>query len=505
VRDTTQLGPYAVTEQLYTGGTWLGQDTYYPSNIASLGQLPVVIISHGNGHNYQWYDHIGYHLASYGYIVMSHQNNTGPGIQTASGTTLTNTDYLLGNLGSIMGGVLNGHVDKHELTWLGHSRGAEGVARAYDKIFDGTYIPTNFALSDIQLVSSIAPTDFLGAASSTAHGVNYHLWVGQADSDVNGCPSSDVTQCFHLHDRAENQRQSISLMGVGHAWFHDNGGTSWASGPCLLNEAKTHLIMTGYILPLVKYHIEGDQAAKDFLTRQYESFHPIGAPVGDPCTVVDLQFRDGVESGKFVIDDFQSNSSTAVASSGAAVTFNVQSVTEGRMDDANGDFTHNVADVWNGFTEASASDTTKGLVFQADGLGNYNLTYTMLPGDKDWTSYRDLSFRACQTTRHPLTVALLGDSSFDIELVDGSGNSSMLSILASGAGITEPYQRTGCGTGAPGWGNEFETILLPLEGFTADDANFDLSNVSKLIFRFGLAHGTQGGRYGLDDIELTKN
>ena len=41
-------------------------------------------MSHGNGHNYQWYDHIGRHLASYGYVVMSHENNTGPGSDAAS-------------------------------------------------------------------------------------------------------------------------------------------------------------------------------------------------------------------------------------------------------------------------------------------------------------------------------------------------------------------------------------------------------------------------------------
>ena len=51
----------------------------------------------------------------------------------------------------------------------------------------------------------------------------------------------------------------------------------------------------------------------------------------------------------------------------------------------------------------------------------------------------------------------------------------------------------------------FETIRLDLTGFTADDANFDLSNVDKLIFRFGPSHGSPEGRFGLDDIELTSN
>ena len=99
VHDVTLGGPLAVVETLYTGGSFLGQNTFYPATIAGMGELPLVIMSHGNGHNYQWYDHIGNHMASYGYVVMSHQNNTSPGIQTASlTTTLNNTDYFMGNL-----------------------------------------------------------------------------------------------------------------------------------------------------------------------------------------------------------------------------------------------------------------------------------------------------------------------------------------------------------------------------------------------------------------------
>ncbi|MDG1498627.1 MAG: hypothetical protein P8N31_02700 [Planctomycetota bacterium] len=507
VRDTTKPGPYAVTEAKYTFGSWKLQDTYYPTNVASLGKLPLVVISHGNGHNYQWYDHIGFHLASHGYVVMSHSNETGPGIQTASATTLDNTDVFLGNLANlpVIGNALDGHIDVSSITWLGHSRGAEGVARAYDKIVDGTYVPINFSQSDIKLVSSIAPTDFLGVNSANPHGVNYHLWVGQSDSDVSGCASSNIVQSFHLHDRAENQRQSISLMGVGHGWFHDGGGNPWATGPCLVGEADTHLIIKGYILPLVKYHIEDDYAARDFLTRQYESFHPFSAPITNPCVEVDLQFRDSIESGKFVIDDFQTNTALNLASSGASVSSDTIKYTEGRMDDSNSNFTALGTDTWNGFTMASASDTSRGAVFNANGsgTGDFHLTYNILDADKDWTSFENLSFRACQVTRNGWTIAALEDAEFEIELVDTNGNSSVISILATGAGVVEPYQRSSCGSGT-GWGNEFETFRLALEGFTADDPNFDLANVNFLRFRFGPSHGSPVGRYGLDDIELTK-
>ena len=40
VRDVAAPGPYAVTEALYSGGAYLGQDLFYPSNIGALGELP---------------------------------------------------------------------------------------------------------------------------------------------------------------------------------------------------------------------------------------------------------------------------------------------------------------------------------------------------------------------------------------------------------------------------------------------------------------------------------
>ena len=504
VRDTTLPGPYSVIEATYSGGTFFGQNTFYPANIAELGVLPLVVISHGNGHNYQWYDHIGNHLASYGFVVMSHQNNTVPGIETASTTTLTNTDAFLGNLDTIEGGVLEGHVDGNNITWMGHSRGGEGVARAYDRLFDGQFVPSNFTINDITLVSSIAPTDFLGVNSANPHGVNYHLWVGQADQDVTGCASSNIAQSFHLLDRASNQSQSISLMGVGHAWFHNGGGFAWATGPNLIGQGPTHAIVRGYVLPLIKYHMLDDYAARDFLTRQYESFSPPSVVADAPGVEVDLQFQDGVENGNYVIDDFQTNTTVDLASSGAVVSSNMLAYSEGTYDDGNTTFTNIGTDTFNGFTMGSAQDTTRGIVFTHNASQDFDLTFDIPAADQDFSNFRDLSFRACQVTRHGNTIAQLGDAEFFVELVDGNGNASLLSVFATGAGVVEPYQRTSCGTGI-GWGNEFETFRLPLEGFTVDDPAFDLTDVDKVVFRFGPNFGSSVGRYGLDDIELTSN
>jgi predicted dienelactone hydrolase len=127
-----------------------GQDLYFPTNIAAMGKLPIVVLGHGNGHNFQWYDHIGNHLASYGYVVVSHGNDTGPGSNSAASTTLGHTDAFINQAeaGAIAGGQLVGHIDARRIVWIGHSRGAEGVAIAYDRLFDATATPANYSRAD---------------------------------------------------------------------------------------------------------------------------------------------------------------------------------------------------------------------------------------------------------------------------------------------------------------------------------------------------------------------
>jgi len=519
-------GPFGVTEITYSGGTMLQQNTYYPTNIASMGQLPLVVVSHGNGHNYQWYNHLGYHLASYGYVVMSHSNNTVPGSHTAAETTLTNTDYIIGNQAAINGGVLNGHLDTSRITWIGHSRGADGVARAYDRLFQGTYTPTNFTIDDIALVSSIAPVDFGGYEGQGAvlggngngshpHDANFHLWVAAADADVHGCADNEVVFWYGLHERATRKRQSICLYGVGHGDYHDGGGSSVASGPALIGRANTHNIMRGYVLALISHHIQGDVPSRDYLWRQYESFRPVGAPTG-PNVTANMMFQDDAESGKFVIDDFQDQAYTSpnLATSGATVEVDVTAFVEGRQDDSNTNFSDMITDPFNGFLFDHFEGTgpwrtnSYGCVFEFNG-SDQTIRYDLLNADDppDLNDFAYLSFRAAQGTRHPLTTAVLGDLTFSVALEDAFGNSSSINIGAYGGGIEEPYQRNtgpGCGSGL-GWNTEYETIRIRLTDFLNNGSDIDLANVRFLTFAFGPSHGSTQGRLGLDEIELTVN
>ncbi len=502
VGDLTASGPYRVEEEIYNlGGGFKRQDLYYPENIGQLGELPLVVIGHGNGHNYQWYDHIGEHLASWGFVVMSHQNNTGPGPEAAATTTLRNTNAFLARLDTIVGGTLVGHVDSHQIVWIGHSRGGEGVVRAYRRLLEGDPLAQLYGPSDVKLVSSMAPTDFYGAGKTDPGDVTYHLWTGGADYDVNGCADCDICQTFHLHERADGARLSISLHGVGHGDFHDGGGSSVARGPCKVGRTNTHTIMRGYLLPLVKHVLEGNLACKDFLWRQWEGFHPIGAPASS-CVVVDLMYQESPAGGKFVLDDFQTNPSPNLSSSGGAVAFNVRDLVEDRLDDNNNTFNPAVADPMNGMTFNGPGDESRGIVFEWEGAPEAFLAFELPAERRDVSCYRYLSFRAAQATRDALTTAKLGDLAFSVELTDLFGRTSRIDIAAYGGGIEEPYQRSRCGTGQ-GWANEFETLRIPLRDFQANGRRLELRALTAVTFLFGSAHRNEAGRLGFDELEFT--
>ncbi len=500
VRDLTTTGPLATTSRSYSGGSFLGQLTYYPSTLASMGELPLVVISHGNGHDYTWYTYLQTHLASYGYIVMSHQNNTVPGIETASQTTLANTQYLLQNQATIGGGVFNGHIDRHRIIWIGHSRGGEGVARAYDRLFDGTFTSPQFTTADIVLVSSIAPTDFLGVNSANPHGVAHHFLYGSADGDVCGCPDSDIPQAFHVFERATGWRTSTYIHGADHNDFNCCGFEDF-DGPAgtAIGRTEAQRITKGVYLALIKHRIDGSIPAREYLFRQYERFKPIGVLAN---SVVVSQFK-APAADRFVIDDFQTNTTTATSSSGGAVTFDVANFTEGLCNDNNTSFTWSTSDPMNGMTMNSASDTNRGGIFEWTTAAPAFLEYAVVPAMQNFASKTTLSLRATQQSRHPQTTGgVLGDLTFTVTLRDANGATSSINIGAYGGGIEEPYQRTGYGTGA-GWQNEFETIRLPLAGFRTNGVTLDLANIVAVRFEFGAAFGSDRGRIGLDDVEVT--
>ncbi|MEM1182828.1 MAG: hypothetical protein AAGM22_31070, partial [Acidobacteriota bacterium] len=515
VHDTTQRGPEAVTASVYQltpevadayriPPSRRAQNLFYPTNIATLGKRPLVIIGHGVGHLFDWYDHIGNHLASYGYVVMSHDNDIFSSPATAAVTTIGHTDAFIDQVeaSAIAGGALAGLLDTDNIVWIGHSRGGEGVAIAYNLLFNGTLTPTFFERENIKLISSMLPTDFrVPGFIANPRDANYHLWSAAGDTDVSGEAFFNHVQTFHLHERATAFRQSTTVQGTGHAWFHNGPETpTWFEGPCSIGPTNdlTHDILLGHLLPLVLHYVEGVVPALDFFTRQYESFSPIGVPTGNPCVVVTHEYRNGSGVGNLMIDDFQSQPDTDTSSSAAGVTFDVENLLEGRLDDNNGDFRWTPSDPFNGATQAGTGDTSRGVVFDWTNENRF-YEWEISGANGDFSRYLFLSFRAAQGTQHPNTLAETGDLTFNVTLRDGSGITSRIGIGVAGGGVEQPYGRAG------GWYNEMETTRLRLTDFLNNGSGLALDDIVAVRLDFGPAHGSSWGRLVLDDLMLTRD
>lgn len=509
VRDLTANGPLAVTtiasydvNDPDIDDTFELERIYYPTDIATLGPRPLVVISHGNGHLYTWYDYLGAHLASWGYVVMSHQNDTGPGIETAAATTLEHTESFLAQLDAIGGGALNGRVDGNRIVWIGHSRGGEGIARAYDRLFDGSFASPNYRLNSIKLLVSIAPTDFLGTSTSDPHYVPFMLLYGSADGDVCGCPDTDVAAGFNVFERASSLRQATYIHGADHNDFNCCGYDDF-SGPSgtAIGRPETQRVAKAAILAMIHRVIEGDRSTDEFLWRHYESLRP--ASVAASTTVL-LEWRPEPATS-FALDHFQTNPDVTVSSSGGSVAFaSVNGVSESPMNDFDVYFAWKSLDPFNGSMRARASDSARGLAF--DWNAPASIAWDVPAQQRDLSDDRFISVRAAQGTRHPNTTAELGDLSFTVTLTDESGARSAVPIAAFGGGVEEPYQRSGFPIeGVAGWQNAFESIRVPVSAFRAAGRIIDLRHVSSVSLEFGAGSGSSVGRLLIDDLLIERD
>jgi len=505
VGDLLRFGPSTPQEVDYRpSGQLNDMMVYWPDDLATLGPQPVVIISHGNGHQYDWYDYLGRFLASWGYIVMSHENDTVPGTVTAAATTRQNTDRFLGDLGTIAGGALDGLVDSERIAWIGHSRGGEGVVIAYNQVFSGQQVPANYTADDIRLVSSIAPVVFESVQVSSPQDVPYHILSGSADGDVTGGVAfGGVTQYYRLFTEGTSDHLITYVHGADHNDFNccgfDDG--SWTSGGRQIDRAVAQQITRAYYLGLLEAYLRDVPELLLYQRHPTENFRPPGDAESTPIATM---LRLGEADRPLIIDDFQSEPSDTVSSSGGTVSWYADGYVEDRLDDGNATFTWMGSDPLNGFTWAEPGDggrSERGAVFgwPDDGVARH-VAFSVPAGEEDLSDDRLLSFRACQTTRHPSTLAVRDYLSFSVTLVDGTGVSSSIDFGAYG-GLTSPYPRTDDGSGA-GWANEFQTVRIPLHAFEVDGSGIDLSDITTIRFDLGTTFGTLQGRVGVDDLEV---
>lgn len=490
------------------------QRWYVPSNIAGRGQLPLILISHGAGHTFTGYDYLGLHFASFGYVVVAHANDVGgddagqAGVSSAATCTLDHANSLLALQATLQGGLLNGHLDAQRIVFVGHSRGGEGIVVGLHRLKQSLYSPTGgfplvLASTGIKLLASIAPTTVMPSSEATPGTTPFHLVYGAGDSDVSGSGLfGAASQPFRILERAAGSRGSTYVHGAGHNDFFCCGDPKF-TGPNPIGRIEAQRVAKAALLAAATHHVDGCMPCAEVLWRQYETFRPIGVA---STTVVASEFREvpGNPALRFVIDDFQSENDLEISSSGGGVGMTVSNAFEGQMRD-NPDVFYSFCgsagtEAMNGMTRVAADDVAKCLVFDHPNPGSKSLAWSL--ATTNLSSFRYLSLRACQQTRHPQTLAFMGNQTFEVMLLDAQANTSRISIGAYGGGVGEPYQRSEVPWCGPGWQNEFETIRIRLQDFRADGRSVNLSNIVAIYLLFGSAYGTPAGRIAVDDLEL---
>ncbi len=504
-RDPGHPGSYAVTTlSSYTasGATsgYTAARLWYPTAIASLGQRPLIVISHGNGHNYMWYDYLGVHLASWGYIVISHQNNTVPGIETSSTTTLQHTAAIIAQQATVAGGAINGKIDTTRIGWIGHSRGGEGIVRAYDRIFDTPSTAVGYTLSSIKMLCAIAPTDFLGVSSANPHSANFMLLYGSADGDVSGIPTNSVAWSFDLAERSTGYRNTVYVHGADHNDFN-SGTLNDFVGPAgtEIGQIEAKEIAEPSILVAMKYHLEGEIGLGEFFWRPNATLRAVDI---SSLTTVVKEWVVPTAASPIVIDNFQTQTSTTLSSSGGAVTASVVNISEAISRDTDGTFTWSTSNPHNGSVRATASDTQRMIAW--DWNSAQSMEWAIVSALRDVSNHAFVEVRVGQGSRHPNTVTLNGGASFSVVLRDGAGVEVRRSSLLQGEAVNLPYQRTGSGTGA-GWQSELRTIRLRLRDFQSGGTGLDLSNIVAVRLEVGGSAGSTTGRFLIDDLQFTKD
>jgi hypothetical protein len=429
---------------------------------------------------------------------MSHQNDTGPGPEAASSTTLLNVDFLLSNLAIVAGGALAGHVDPHRMIWIGHSRGGEGIVRAFRRLKDGQWTSPNFDWRDVSLLGAMAPTTQLPTSLTNPGVVSLALLVGGADTDVSSAPFINNSKPLSYFERAQGDRLALYVQGAGHADFHDGGGPCVCAGPALIGAGATHQVLRGYLRALVEMYAYDRVGARQLFERSYQDFRPLGIPAN---VVVANEWRDAKALGGFVVDDFEQNSAFDTSSSGAIVSYSTSDYYEGELLDFDGSLAFGLGTPMNGMVCGRRDESPHGIVFEWEPTNPGFVEFAIQPANGDVQEFAALSLRASQGTRHPQTDQLDAPLSFTVTLRDRFGHESSIATARYGA-ITRPYLRTGVGIGA-GWINEFSTLRIPLEDFTSSGTDLDLSALRAVRLEFGPLFGSARGRLGIDDVEFT--
>jgi hypothetical protein len=451
---------------------------------------PLVIIVHGNGHDYRAYDYLLEHWAKNGFIAAS--------INLAINQTASDRARVLFRHIDILKAKFTTHVENN-IGIMGHSRGGEAVAAA-PRLSHEMGLPHS-----IHAVISLAPTNkYVDEHIQSPYATPYFVIYGSLDADVDGTRKlPPLRNCgFALYDKARDARKAMLFVyGATHDRFLKDFGSpdldynllEPADQANALSDTAHRTIALAYMTAFFRRELLGDMRFEGMFHGEWIPPSVVLADAGKAR--VFCQYRDDPQDRK-TIDDFE----------GVHMATSWQTSTAGGAVAQTGLPADPVEDYLYLADNINSPHDTSGLVVHWDTAGD-RLDFSVVPGPAgslDLTGYKTLSFRAGQKYDPTGMVnPVNADTDLYVLLRDLSGNERM---VKSGRFNRIPYPHI---RGPSYWTGEdviksaLCTIRIPLHAFTIESAGaqrVDLTKVTKLAFVFPYQ---PEGEIEMDEIEFT--
>lgn len=199
---------------------------------------PVLFIVHGNHvfyePSYLGYDYLGEYLASFGYVVVSIDENC---LNSLDNENDARAVLILENIKQILYwnsqkySFIYNKIDSEKIAIAGHSRGGESVATAYllnslKRLPDNGYwdLDYNFNISSVIAIAPTVDQYMPGERAVEISDVNYLLLHGSNDQDVTMMEGVKQYENVTYTGNKECFKSAVYIMGANHGQFNSRWG-----------------------------------------------------------------------------------------------------------------------------------------------------------------------------------------------------------------------------------------------------------------------------------------
>jgi dienelactone hydrolase len=471
---------------------------FYPADVpgvtdpaqisAAQPSYPLVVIVHGNVHDYTSYDFLLSHLARNGFVAASIDNrylSAGNPVHGMHGLGRANNLFRhLAVLQAKFGTKLQNNVGI-----MGHSRGGEGVLKAA-RLNQQQGLGHN-----LNAIMSLAPTDQYGReVLGGAWAKPYFVLYGSRDGDVAGWSPADLASWgypdftwrstgFSLYDRAGGAPKSMAfLYRATHNGFITSNSDNGEAG--VIAPATQQAVTKAYTTAFFRRHLRNEPEWEGMFSGEWK-------PASVAATGAELHVQYRVPGGR-TADDFEGGGAPNWQASTIGGT-----VSHGGTlpaDPSEGRLIH--YPLANPGLDTQSPHDSKGLRLQWNNAGD-RLTFSIPAASQDVRAFSVLSLRVAQTVASGSNPAGQPQD-LRVALKDAANNERAIRVSAFGA-VPYPDQRANVDHRK----SALSTIRIPLASYTivcAGQPKVDLEHVTELSLVFDL---NATGDIQVDEIEFT--